>query len=159
MLTPWQWVPVVGGLITLVIMLGVVLLLRGGDEEVKSATDCPSDCTLRQEVHWHADFALYLRAERFDFNDEQFLSKDAGLPLSKNVHIHEPRYDVVHVHREQTTWHEFFVSLGFELTDTCIRAPGTELLCSSTTERLTFYVNGVQVDSILFQEDSNKELY
>ncbi|MGE5596527.1 MAG: hypothetical protein ACM3S1_10900, partial [Hyphomicrobiales bacterium] len=71
---------------------------------------------LRQPIHEHADFALYIRGERFDFGQPQFVSTN-NRELSPNVHIHDPRHNVVHVHREGTTWDEFFLSLGFELSD------------------------------------------
>lgn len=106
---------------------------------------------LRQPVHWHADFALYIRGERFDFNRPEFVSKE-GEEKNPWVHIHEPRYSVVHVHREQTTWDEFLRSIGFEITDTSITLPNGEELKNTDSEQLKFYVNGVRIDTLMFQD-------
>jgi hypothetical protein len=114
-------------------------------------------CELRQPVHWHADFAVFIRGQRFDFSVSPYVSHE-GDELSPDVHIHDPRHTVVHVHREQTTWDAFFRSLGFELTDptiagvtpatSCLKLPTGEKLCSTTTETFKFYVNGVRVDGV-----------
>lgn len=106
---------------------------------------------LRQPVHWHADFTLFIRGERFDFNRPQFVSKE-GEEKNPWVHVHEPRYTVVHVHREQTTWDEFLTSIGFKITDTSLTLPSGERLENSDTETLKFYVNGVRIDTLMFQD-------
>ena len=102
---------------------------------------------LRQEVHWHADFAIVIDGEPVVLSDERFLSTEER-ELSPNVHLHEPRYTVVHVHREQTTWGEFFASLGGELTDDCLTIPEIGSFCSDGARQLRFLVNGVPVDSL-----------
>ncbi len=153
-LSPRLWAPVGGVLVVAVIALGLALLLQddGASEEPSSCVLGTPGCELRQPVHWHADFALYIRGERFDFSDERFLSGGEDDHLSENVHLHEPRYDVVHVHLEQTTWHEFLATLGFALTESCLTPPAGEPLCNSESERLSFFLNGVRLDGIAFED-------
>ncbi|MCY3880653.1 MAG: hypothetical protein OXG61_00860 [Chloroflexi bacterium] len=136
-----------------VVALAVLLVLNGGDDVPVTVVCEPGTpgCELRQPVHWHADFALYIRGERYDFNQQQFFSTVED-ELSENVHIHEPFHNVVHVHREGSTWREFFHSLGFELTDRCLTTPEGERLCASGSERLSFVINGVRVDALSFQD-------
>lgn len=110
-----------------------------------------ADGGLRQETHDHADFAVYVRGQRLDFNRPEFLSIE-GKDLSKNVHIHAPRTNVVHIHREQTTWDEFLTSLGMAVDDTCLTLGGGEKLCNAGTETLKFFVNGVRIDSLMFKD-------
>ena len=110
-----------------------------------------ADGELRQETHDHADFAVYVRGQRLDFNGPEFLSIEAK-DLSKNVHIHAPRTNVVHIHREQTTWDEFLTSLGMAVDDTCLTLGGGEKLCNAGTETLKFFVNGVRIDSLMFKD-------
>ncbi len=102
---------------------------------------------LRQEVHWHADFAIVIDGEPLVLSDERFLSTEERA-LSPNVHLHEPRYTVVHVHREQTTWGEFFASLGGDLSDECLTLPEVGNFCADGDRQLRFLVNGVPVDSL-----------
>lgn len=151
-LAPRIWLPVVGVLIAAVVVLAVLLVLNSGDDGPVTVVCEPGTpgCELRQSVHWHADFALYIRGERYDFDQERFFST-VDEELSENVHLHKP-FLVVHVHREGTTWREFFHSLGFELTDQCLTTPEGDTYCTSETERLSFIVNGVRVDGLAFQD-------
>ncbi len=154
-LAPRIWIPVVVLLVGAVVALAVLLVLNGSDDGPGAEPPTPTlGGELRQEVHWHADLALYIRRERYSFDQERFYSTSKD-QLSENVHIHEPWDVVVHVHRESTTWWEFFDSLGFELTDTCITLPEGERFCNSDTERLTFILNGVKVDRLAFQDITN----
>lgn len=134
-----------------VVALAVLLVVNSGDSEPAECELGTPGCELRQPVHWHADFALYIRGERYNFGQERFVSGEED-ELSENVHIHGERGSVVHVHREGTTWREFFDSLGFELSDACLTTPEGEQLCNSETDRLSFVLNGVKLDSLAFQD-------
>jgi hypothetical protein len=159
-LSPKQWIPLTGVLAIAAIVLGVLLALGTDDSGGASAGGCkPGDpnCTLRQATHQHADFALFIRGKQFDFSQPQFVSVE-GKELSENAHIHAPRFTVVHVHRESTSWDEFLTSIGIKLSDpsylgvdasrTCMTVSGGEKLCNTASETWKFYVNGVKVDGL-----------
>ena len=153
-LGPRVWLPITVILVGAVVALVVLLVLNSGESGESEPAECElgtPGCELRQPVHWHADFALYIRGERYDFGQERFVS-DADDELSENVHLHGERGSVVHAHREGTTWREFFDSLGFELSDACLTTAEGEQLCNSETERLSFVLNGVRLDSLAFQD-------
>ena len=153
-LSPRQWIPGAGLLGVAIVVLGVLLFVNIGEGD-----EGPNGLSggNRQALHEHADFALFIRGEQFDFGQPQFLSTEE-VERDPDVHIHDPRHTVVHVHREQTTWDQFFRSLGFELTDpsfpgndaarTCLKMPDGERLCGTDTETWKFYVNDVKVDGI-----------
>jgi hypothetical protein len=150
-LAPLAWLALVAVLGAAIV---VVWFFRDGDASSSGENDGPrlmSVEELRQPVHWHADFAVFVRGERFDFNRPEFVSKE-GEEKNPWVHIHEPRYTVVHSHREQTTWDEFLTSIGFKLTDTSLMLPSGETLENTDSEQLKFYVNGVRIDSLMFQD-------
>lgn len=107
--------------------------------------------TLRQSVHEHSDFAVFVNGRQIDFDKDQFLSSEAN-ERSPNVHVHAPRTNVAHLHREQTTFDEFFRSLGMELRDDCLNLATGEKLCNDATNQLRFMVNGVQVDKLMFEK-------
>jgi hypothetical protein len=153
-----QWRLSIAVVAAAVIVAGAIVATRSG--EATPADPGPVTLLnadqLRQPIHEHADFAVFIRGQRFDFGQEQFIS-DADEELSPNVHIHDPRHTVVHVHREGTTWDEFLRSVGFELTDatnlgsietTAMKLPSGEVLRNTSDERFTFIVNGVKVDGI-----------
>ena len=152
-LPPRVWLPIVALLMAAVAALAVLLVVNSRSDAPEAVACAPGSagCELRQPVHWHADFALYLRGERYTFDQERFYS-DAENELSENVHIHKPWHEVVHVHREGTTWREFLGSLGFEFTDSCLATPEGERFCNSEGERLAFILNGVRVDALAFQD-------
>jgi hypothetical protein len=153
-LGPKQWMPVIGILSLAIIGLAVMLVLNMGDDD--DAPDNPTGSG-RVPTHIHADFALYIRGERFDFNRPEFITGDEQ-QVSGNVHIHDPRYDVAHIHTTLTKWDEFFSSLGFSLTDpsfpgvegsnVCMTLPGGVKLCNNDTETWKFIANGVPVDGL-----------
>ena len=152
-LAPRLWIPIFTLLTAAVVALAVLLVLNSGDAPPMTVLCEPGTpgCELRQPVHWHADFALYIRGERYDFSQERFISDEED-ELTENVHIHNPRHNVVHVHREGTTWREFFHSLGFELTDRCITTPEGGHYCTSDMERLSFVLNGAKLERLAFQD-------
>jgi hypothetical protein len=155
-LRPGLWGAIVGLLVIVVVVLAALLLLGfGGDDVteviVQECTVGEPGCELRQGVHWHANFAVFLNGEAYDFNDPRFLVEDPDDPR-ENVNLHEPRYTVVHVHREQTTFDEFFKSLEWKLTDSCITTIDGEEYCNNDAASLKFVVNGVRIDSLRFQD-------
>jgi len=152
-LGPRMWTPA-AAILLVALAVFVVLFVREYRSPQNVTRRCqPGDpgCELRQKIHEHADFAVVIHGTQFDFGQKQFIST-AGKELSPNVHIHDPRHTVIHVHREQTTWDEFFRSLGFELTDTCIKLPTGESYCNTGADKLKFVINGVRVDSIMFED-------
>lgn len=154
-LGPRQWVPIIGVLGVAVVVLAVLFGLGVGSDDSKAVTDNP--LAANQAVHQHADFAVFIRGQQFDFNQPQFVS-DEHHEEDPYVHIHAPRYTVVHVHKAGVTWDYFLNTLGFKLDDpsfkgvtpdrTCLTLPGGEKLCQTATETFKFYVNGVKVDGV-----------
>ena len=152
-LGPKAWAPIAVLLLAAVAALGVLYFRERGAEKVVAKPCTPGEpgCELRQKIHVHADFALFIRGQQFDFGQKQFIST-ADHELSPNVHLHDPRNTVVHVHRSGTTWDEFFRSLGFDLSNTCLTVPSGEKYCNNDRETLKFVVNGVRVDTIMFED-------
>lgn len=153
-LGPKKWVPIVGVLSVAVIALAVLLFLNMNDDEDDASTTGLG----RVPTHEHADFALFIRGAKFDFNTEQFITAEDETPNSNNVHIHDPRTSLVHVHTTLTTWDEFLTSIGFRLDDPsfpgvdgeriCMTLPDGQKLCNTAAEKWKFIVNGVPVDGV-----------
>lgn len=150
-LGPRVWVPVAVVLVALAAFFAAAFAMRDGDSEA-AADDVQlgeAGSTLRQGVHWHADFAVHVRGEAYDFEGAEFLSTEER-ELSEAVHIHDPRHNVVHIHLSSSTWGEFFQSLDVDLRDDCVTFPDGEELCNTDEERWTFLVNGAAIDSARF---------
>lgn len=153
-----QWGIAAGIMLGAAIVAGAIVLTQDDDGASASGlgVQVPAGDTLRQRIHEHADFALYIRGERFDFGKPEFIATEDD-EKGPNAHIHDPRHTVIHIHRESTTWDEFFLSVGFELKDPTmfgeagqesLKLPSGEVLQSNGTETLKFIVNGVRVDGL-----------
>lgn len=72
------------------------------------------------------------------------------------MHVHKPRFTVVHVHREGPPGTNSSVRSGSNADptmlakpeQTALKLPGGEVLRVTATETFKFYVNGVKVDGI-----------
>lgn len=155
-----QWRVALAIVVGSLVIAGAVVVSSSSEAATPgTAAQPPSLLTsdqLRQPIHEHADFALFIRGQQFDFGQKQFVSY-ANDERSPNVHVHDPRHTVIHVHREGVTWDEFFRSEGFELVDstnlakredTALKLPSGEWLRTTDKEHFTFIVNGVKVDGI-----------
>lgn len=76
------------------------------------------------EVHYHAAFHIYLDGELQDFSSDEFMQggacsvdpnyePDLTLPVNR-IHLHDNIGEVVHVHAEEVTWREIFLSLEID---------------------------------------------
>lgn len=140
--------------VTAMLVVGIAGFLGGrevdGQDSSVAANPTPAlaaDGTLRQPVHEHSDFAVFIRGEQVTLDEPQFLS-DGDTEISANAHIHAPRTNVIHIHREQTTWREFLESLAMSVDDACLGLQNGEEYCTAGDETLKFFVNGVRVDSL-----------
>lgn len=93
------------------------------------------------EFHGHANFLVTLGGKTFDFSKPQYQSPE-GKELNEFVHLHNNRGAVVHLHKENVTWQEFFKSLGMELKDTCFNVSAKEQYCNSGAKKLSLTLNG-----------------
>ncbi|MCC7364370.1 MAG: hypothetical protein IT303_08340 [Dehalococcoidia bacterium] len=153
-------IPVILVLALATLAMGGAWAMKDGGAQVLRLESCEAGtpgCELRAPTHLHADFALYVDGQRFDFDRPEFISEE-GNDLAPDVHIHEPRATVVHVHRSNTTWDMFFSSLGFELVDpslaggltgaASLELPDGTVVEPSGDATFKFIVNGVEVDGI-----------
>ena len=127
------------------------------DSKIVSCDASDPKCTLRKPTHEHANFAVFVQGQKFDFNSADYIGEE-GAEFSEVAHIHRPRYSVVHVHMSGTSWNEFLKSIHIELLDptivgvedktTCLTVPGGKKYCNTDKEKLHFIVNGVKVDGV-----------
>ncbi len=94
--------------------------------------------------HGHANFAVMLNGTAFDFTKDAYQSIE-GKELNPNVHLHNKRGGVVHTHKENSTWQEFFKSLGMDLTKNCFVESKTIKYCTAGDQKLSVVLNGTQL--------------
>ncbi len=80
--------------------------------------------------------------------------------LSEDVYIQADNPNIVLVKKSGVTWNDFFKTLPFSLTKSCLTTGTKETFCTNQSKTLKFYINGVQYDNLLDREikDGDKAL-
>ncbi len=125
--------------------LGVLVILG-----IRFATYHPED-----EVHYHANFAMYLNGQREQFKEpfyyvdlEESCTLDQQITPHERAHMHDNVNDVVHVEDQAVTWGQFFQNLGWVVDLKVIRTPN-QVLLTDAQNKVTFILNGEQTDNVL----------
>ena len=95
------------GLLALAVVVSLLLFFR-------SSSPPPFE-----EVHIHADFAIYVDATRIDLSDALFQSTDERY-RHIDLHLHEGEGSVLHIHAADKRFAEFLASLGILLDAECL---------------------------------------
>jgi hypothetical protein len=100
-------------------------------------------------VHYHANFAVFVQGERYDFSGDRYMQDVAAcpgdvrdVPPASRVHLHNNDPDVVHVHHGGVTWGHLLANLGFVLGDEVLVTSSGETHLDGAGGTLKFIVNG-----------------
>jgi hypothetical protein len=105
-------------------------------------------------VHYHANFALYINGQRDEFKSFTFYeevescgSDQVNNPKTR-VHLHDQKNHVVHVHDNGATWGHFFANLGYGLSDKAVTTDQGVYVGGQNSTEITYVLNGEKVDSV-----------
>ncbi len=105
------------------------------------------------QVHYHANFALYVNGTRDEFKSPLFYeeeqsctSDDTNNPKSK-AHMHDQINHVVHVHAKAVTWGDFFANLGYTIGNTVVKTNDGIFVDGQDGNHLSFVLNGQKIDA------------
>lgn len=107
----------------------------------------------KEQVHYHANFALYVNGKRDEFKnftfyeEETACSSDHESDPRTRVHMHDQENGVVHVHSPGATWGHFFANLGYTLGDKVL-ATNDGIYADGQNGKLHFILNGESVKSV-----------
>lgn len=105
-------------------------------------------------VHYHANFALYVNGKRDEFKSFTFYEEVQACTSDKDgdpkhrVHMHDQKNDLIHVHAPAVTWGHFFGNLGYTLGDKVIKTDSGIFENGKENNNLTFILNGQKVENI-----------
>ena len=128
--------------------------------------------------HEHADFALFLNGQKFDFGKEEFMNFEPcvayepsllipsalahggeGEDPKEFVHLHQiDRVNVggvIHVHKAGIRYHDFFESLNMEFEDDRFVDNEGKEYENNEENSFRFFVNGKEVENIAETEIRN----
>lgn len=106
----------------------------------------------KEEVHYHANFAVFVDGERLPFDRFSFYEEieacgGNGVDSPKiRAHMHDQINHVVHVHDRGATWGHFFANLGYTNGDIVFRTDSTVYVEDEDT-KIRFMLNGEEVDT------------
>lgn len=128
--------------------------------------------------HEHANFALFINGEQFDFSGDQFMhikpcisSSNWLIPTtlahggeiqpdntedpSEYIHLHDNNGNTIHVHKAGMEYDDFFYGLRMELTDDSFTDQAGNSYDNNTQNTWRFFLNNQEVDSIIHEEVRN----
>jgi hypothetical protein len=100
------------------------------------------------DVHYHANFTLYLDGQREMFKGAQYYtetemcSADTSMVPAGRAHMHDNINDVVHVEDSAVTWGQFFENLGWTMGPSMIMKPDGTAYTASGNQKLHVILNG-----------------
>jgi hypothetical protein len=115
-------------------------------------------------VHYHANFALYINGEKDEFDSFTFYEEvqacvgDAINNPKSRVHMHNFENHAVHVHAAGVTWGHFFANLGYALGNNVVRTDKGVFVDSSNDNQLRFLLNGEYVTDIANRVIGNEDV-
>jgi len=104
-------------------------------------------------IHYHANFALYINGDRDEFESFTFYEEvqacvDHGVENPKSrTHMHDQQSSLIHVHDGGVTWGHFIANLGYGLTDRALQND-KQVYHEGEEGELTFILNGKEVSSV-----------
>ncbi len=115
------------------------------------------------DVHYHANFALYINGQRDEFKNFTFYeeiqscgSDEHDNPKTR-AHLHDNNNHVIHVHAPGVTWGHFFANLGYTLDDALIKTDNGVFIDGQDGNHLTFMLNGKPVSAIANETIRSKD--
>jgi hypothetical protein len=106
------------------------------------------------QVHYHANFALYVNGVRDEFKSPLFYEEvqsctmDSANDPKVRAHMHDQNNHVVHVHAKVVTWGDFFANIGYTLGNTMLKTEQGGFVSGQDGNALSFMLNGQKIDAI-----------
>jgi len=127
------------------IVLGVLVLLG-----IRFATYSGLD-----QVHYHANFAIYVNGVRQEFKGFQYYEETAAEictlhPIDspkERAHMHDNINSVVHVEDHLVTWGNFMQNLGWGMGDDYLKTSDA-MYTNDGQGKLSFILNGKPIESV-----------
>jgi len=127
------------------------------------------------DFHEHADFALYLDGEKFDFSKDKYMhvepckvsfynfiqtsyahgDESEGTSPRSDVDLHGSKGNVIHVHKEGVTYLDFFESLEMDFHDTYFIDDSGNRYEDNAEKEFRFFVNNKELDTLYEKEIRN----
>lgn len=105
------------------------------------------------EVHYHANFAVYVNGVREEFKSFTYYEEVAACTSAfadnpkGRVHMHDEVSDVIHVHDKRVTYANFFDNIDWSLGPNFVRT-ADGLVTNTDDKAWVFMLNGKKLDRV-----------
>lgn len=127
-------------IVIIIASIGIVYLKNNATMKPTFPID---DTNPISESMYKASFAIYTNGIKRDFSLPMYHN------LSRNVYITSENPNIILVENSQPTWDDFFATLPFSLTKTCLTTGTGETYCTGDLGKLRFFINGSENPDIL----------
>jgi hypothetical protein len=100
-------------------------------------------------VHYHANFAVYIKDAREEFKGGQYYqevnicSAEHGITMPQmRAHMHNNINDTIHIHDHAVTWGQFFENLGWVVGPDFIYTDTGQMYKADGANKLNLMING-----------------
>lgn len=106
------------------------------------------------QTHYHANFAVYLNGQRFEFKGPQYYEEVAACAVhgkiqpAQRAHMHDNINSVIHVHDDGVTWEQFFNNIGWYLGPNFIQTDDGTMYTENGDNKLNVMLNGQNLTDI-----------
>ncbi|MBP9812251.1 hypothetical protein KBC86_02635 [Candidatus Gracilibacteria bacterium] len=103
------------------------------------------------QVHWHANFALYMSGELVDFSGNEYMEETSRCNVTTDVrpedriHLHDNKGGLVHVHMAGSTWGDLFSNLSWSLGQYHMADIIGNIYQPTSENKLIYLINGKPV--------------
>lgn len=108
-------------------------------------------------VHYHANFALYINGKQDIFNGPGYYEEVTACmnnnhtDVRSRAHMHNNANHAIHIHASPVTWGDFFANIGYVLGDNLISDGQASYVDGQEEKHLKFILNGHKVSAIANQ--------
>ncbi len=101
-----------------------------------------------EEVHYHANFALYINGQReafkgdANYSETEMCAANTAMSPEERAHMHDHVNNVVHVEDHAVTWGQFFANLRFTIGPDMVEVPDGTVYAENGSAKLHVILNG-----------------
>lgn len=129
----------------IITLIGAVLFFTRYSKNAKQVHETSNSVGTKEPDAYSASFAIYTNDTFRIFTAPMYHN------LSADVFIEASNPNIIHIKKSNITWADFFATLPFSLTETCLTTGTKQTFCTNGNFVLQFYLNGERNQSVLDQ--------
>ncbi len=104
-------------------------------------------------VHYHANMEVYIDGKEWDFGGSQYMEEvtrcnvQAWVLPTDRVHLHENKWDLVHVHMAASTWGDLFSNLYWNFGSGYLVDDFGKIYLTGSGKNLYYILNGEVINN------------